>query len=167
MDLSKIERYMIANQLKILEKLYPDEANYYSQHRKAIEEGYALHYSWIFEHIMDGLTIDECKEVLDILDMFRALRDAYERLEDKNIIDFNKIKFIGFDGNYETKYLMYATYFIVDLNRYDELKVKGKYPDFNSHVPMIDKYRSMLSKWKDSRNKYELSKDDLIRIIEN
>lgn len=43
MELSKLERLNLINQFFILEKLYPEDANYYATHRKAIQEGYKLH----------------------------------------------------------------------------------------------------------------------------
>lgn len=39
MKLSKLERLILANQFKILEALYPDDAESYENNRKAIEEG--------------------------------------------------------------------------------------------------------------------------------
>ncbi|MFA0674070.1 YfbU family protein, partial [Vibrio sp. 10N.222.51.A6] len=40
MKLDKKERLALVNQFLILEKLYPEEADYYAQHRQAISEGY-------------------------------------------------------------------------------------------------------------------------------
>jgi hypothetical protein len=51
MELSIKERLGFIYQLRILEALYPDEANHYANHRTALEEGYALHYDWIVEHL--------------------------------------------------------------------------------------------------------------------
>jgi len=53
--MDKLKRYELINQLLILEKLYPDEANYYSKNRKALEYGFELHYSWLTENLSDGL----------------------------------------------------------------------------------------------------------------
>ena len=52
----KLKRYELINQLLILEKLYPEDADYYSKNRKALENGYELHYSWLTENISDGLS---------------------------------------------------------------------------------------------------------------
>lgn len=85
MKLSKVERLMLVNQYLILEGLYPDEKEFYANNRKAIEEGFELHYSDLFAGISDKtLTEKECREVLDILDMFRAITFSYEKL---NILD--------------------------------------------------------------------------------
>ena len=42
--MDKLKRFELINQLLILEKLYPDEADHYAQNRKALEYGFELHY---------------------------------------------------------------------------------------------------------------------------
>ncbi|RYE52211.1 MAG: YfbU family protein [Sphingobacteriales bacterium] len=148
MELSKLERVNLINQFLTLEKLYPEEATYYARHRKALEEGYVLHYKWIFEHLHPDMSERDCKEVLDILDMYRAITFAYfEAYETKKIED-HKYRFPGFDGNEECEQLAYTSYFIVDLDRYNELNYNKEFPSFNSHYPMMPKYRAMLDVWK-------------------
>jgi uncharacterized protein YfbU (UPF0304 family) len=166
MDLTLQERLLIANQLKMLEKLYPDEADYYSKHRKAIENGYKLHYAWLVEHFSDEMTEEECREVLDILDMYRVLTFSYQKLKDKSGIDEQDIRFRGFDGNNETNQYSYVQYFVIDLERYNELRYGGEYPNFNSHCLMTEKYRRMLSAWKIHKDKFELNKKQIKEILE-
>lgn len=166
MELDKKDRLILSNQLKILEKLYPEESDYYARHRKALEEGYALHYNWLFENIYDEMSAEECKEVLDILDMYRAITFSYQKLEDKGELKSHYyLKFSGFDGNNETKQMAYAQYFMIDLDRYKELRYDQPSPDLNSHMQMMPKYRNMLSKWKNCKDKHPLSKDDIELIL--
>src|SRR5690242_1171594 len=106
MKLTRIERWMLSNQFAILAKLYPDGADGYQLMRDVVEHGYELHYDWILPHIYDGediMTSKECKEILDILDMFRALKDSYQALSDKSAIETHWTAFRGFDGNTEAK----------------------------------------------------------------
>ena len=166
MKLEKIERLILGNQFRILEKLYPDEADYYSKHRKAIEEGYVLHYEWAFEQLFDELSEEECKEVLDVLDMYRAITSSYEKIKDKHTIDSPFLKFKGFDGNNESKLMGYTQYFINVLERYEELKYDQPYADFNSHARMMDNYRRMLDEWKRCKDRFNLSNEELQRILE-
>lgn len=165
MDLSINERLILSNQFKILEKLYPDEANYYAQHRKAIENGYKLHYGWLAEHLYDEMTEEECREVIDILDMYRALTFSYKDLDDKSEIDEKEIRFPGFDGNNETSQLSYTNYFIIDLGRFNELRDNSEFPDFNSHCLMMDKYKRMLNAWNQCPDKHHLGKDQIVKIL--
>ena len=145
MKLDLKDRLLISNQLKILEKLYPEEAAYYSKHRTAIENGYELHYPWLVEHFYEEMSEAECKEILDILDMYRAITFSSKNIQDLTGIDDYWLKFKGFDGNHEVKQLGYARYFIVDLERYEELKYGMEFPTFNSHSRTLEKYRSMLN----------------------
>jgi len=166
MKLDKKERLALVNQFLILEKLYPDGANYYADHRKALEEGYELHYGWIFENISDGLTEDECKNVLNILDMYSALHYSSTKSESDKFKDHSWVKFQGFDGNNESSYRAYCRYFIVDLNRFKELCYDQDFPDFNSHMPSIPKYNAMLDIWLEMKRPFELNADQAIAILE-
>lgn len=166
MELTKKERLIIANQLKILEKLYPEEADYYAKNRKALEEGYGLHYSSLTDHFYEEMSKEKCQEVLDILDMYRAITYSYQSLEDKSEINQCWLRFRGFDGNNEGKQCSYTQYFILDLGRFEELKYGNKYPNFNSHAQVLDKYRRMLAVWESFDKKWEIDKDRLIQVLE-
>jgi len=165
MDLTLKDRLIIVNQLKILEKLYPDEAKYYSAQRKAIENGYKLHYDDLVAYFLDEMSEDESNEVLSILSMYRALTFSYQRLADKSGIKSDDIRFPGFDGNNEASQYLYTQYFIIDLERFDELKYGHENPDLNSHAQKLDKYRRMLNVWNRYENTHELSKEQIIAIL--
>ena len=141
--MDKLKRYELINQLLILEKLYPEEADYYAKNRKALEYGFALHYSWLTENLSEGLTAEECKEVLDIMDMYRSITFSWSRLHPDEETP-NNIKFKGFDGNNESSLRSYVQYFIMDLERFDELKYGQSFPSFNSHTRMLERYQNQL-----------------------
>lgn len=165
MELTKKERLSFTYQLLILEKLYPEEADHYAKHRKALEEGYALHYDWMVEHLYDELSEAECREVLDVLDMYRAIDTTFKSLESSDVLRQHYLaKFRGYDGNNETAQMGYARYFIVDLDRYSELK-ETEYPYFNSHAPMIESYRAMLVRWRECPNKFSMSRAELSTVL--
>lgn len=164
MKLSRVERWILSNQFAILVKLYPDEADSYDQMREIVEKGYELHYDWISEHIYEDnyiMTSEECTEVLDILDMFRALKYAYEELTDKSDVDDLWVRFHGFDGNTETKYLGYARFLIDREGRFTNL---DRGDNLNSHMPVLDIYRRMVQKWRKSKDPQKLTKEDIARI---
>lgn len=168
--LSKIERLMLSNQYRILEALHPDDADYYKNTRTALEEGFELHYNEIFQGFAENeLTTDECREVLDILDMYRAITFSSNKLnaEDINEIDSFYLKFEGFDLNdeYEGKRVIYARYFINDLDRFQELKYGNSYADCNSHDERMPKYRAMLKVWSSFSDKYNLNKDQIKELL--
>lgn len=165
MELTKKERLAFIYQLRILEALYPDEAPYFAQNRTALENGFSLHYSDMLESLNDELSPAECKEVLNILDMYRAITFGLRDLdEDDALHNHHRAKFIGFDGNNEGQLMAYVRYFIVDLNRYDELK-EGRFPRFNSHMPMLNTYQEMLKRWMSIDGKHSLSRDDIVTVL--
>ncbi|MEK7525880.1 MAG: YfbU family protein [Patescibacteria group bacterium] len=167
MKLTKTERWILSNQYRILEALYPHEAASFAEKREALESGYELEYSQMSQHIYDDedtLSGTECREVIEILSMFRSLNDAYSNLKDKKGVDKMDIQFVGFDGNspIEVKYLSYARFFCESGGgRFSELR-RGNL--FNSHHSTLDIYRRMLDEWEKSSKKYELSKEDVLRI---
>ena len=165
MELSRVERWILSNQFRILEALYPDEADYHRQNREAIERGFALHYNEAAQHVCDdedAIPHEECGEVVAILGMFSAIKRSYDLMEDKSGIEAWTTSFSGFDGISETNQMTYARYFCGrNGGIFSEL---DKGDDFNSHAPTLDSYRRMLSEWANSDNKPQLSKEELIRI---
>ncbi len=65
-------------------EVVPEDSEYYEVHRKALQEGYELHYEWITENLFDGLSSEECKEVLDILDMYSCIKKMLWELRRQN-----------------------------------------------------------------------------------
>ena len=162
MELTLKERVVLANQFRILEALYPDEAEAFSNHRKALENGYSHQYSWIVQYFdQNEMSEEECKEVRDILDMHRALKRSYERLQDTEGVSEDDIKFRGFDGNNESRLFGYTDYIINDLGRYEEQRDSS----LNSHMPSIARYRMMLTEWNECEDKYSLGREDILRMV--
>ena len=163
MKLSRSERWILSNQYRILEKLQADETEvaYFRRCREVIDSGYEIEYGWIADYIVDEeqcLTREDCKEVLEILDMHRDLKYSYGELADKTGIDEADIFFGGFDGNSEVKMLGYLHH----------LRKEGKYDmldpgqdDFNSHISMLGAYRGMLVVWKALRERRGVRRDSL------
>lgn len=165
MELSKKERLGLIYQLRILEALYPDEAEHFSENREALESGYSLHYEWLFQSLSDDLSPEACREVLDVLDMYRAITFGLQNLaDDDSLKTHHRAKFRGFDGNNEGQLMGYVRYFIMDLGRFEELK-EGKFPSFNSHMPMLETYRRMLTVWRSFSDKFVLSRDDIAALL--
>lgn len=164
MKLTRVERWILSNQYRILEALDTDEADSYAEVRQALEEGYEAEYEDFAQHISEHeMSEEECREVTDILSMFSTLHYAYEDLEDKSGIEEWRVRFAGFDGNNETRQMAYARYFCESGGgRYTEL---DRGDGFNSHCPVIDRYRSMLEEWRKSPNPNKLTKVDIVRIV--
>jgi len=166
MELSKKERLSLINQFLILEKLYPGEASYYEQHRIALQHGFQLHYGWILENVWDDLSEKECRKVLDALDLYRGIVSSFNALPEKDGLSESTVRFPGFDGNNEPHYLAYARYFIVDLDRYEELIRGQEYPGFNSHCPMLETYGRMTLLWSSWHRPYNMSAAQIRTLLE-
>jgi uncharacterized protein YfbU (UPF0304 family) len=163
MQLSRVERLLLANQYRMLEVLVPDEADAYARFREALEWGYEGEYEDIAKNVYaDGLSLDACAEVINILDMFSALKRGYERLDDKPDVREIWVKFPGFSGNDETMQMAYARFFCAK-GRFQDL---DRGDDFNSHIPLLGAYRRMLREWlpMPSERRYNLTRDDIVRI---
>ena len=161
MELTKKERLILANQFRILEQIDPKEADFYQKAYTILQKGYALEYDSLVEWFHDDLTKEECREVIEILEMHSRLDYAYRRLGDKTGIDEVRLRFRGFDGNNETGQMSYADFLI---------HREGKWRDFasmdlNSHCPTLDRYRRMLGQWRPYVGTLELSREDILRII--
>lgn len=165
MELTKTERLILLNQFRILKSLNPNEDNY-DYALEVLEKGYEYHYK---EIIQDSLLIEEfpfnsSQLVLDILYMFSSMRLAYNKLSDKSNIVESKIRFPGFcssSGGFEAKCLSYARFYV---NQQGGLfRELGNIE--NSDINRIPYYREMLAEFEKSQNKFDLTKEDIIRII--
>lgn len=165
MKLTRAQRWTLSNQYRILEALYPDEAEDLRHTREALESGYELAYPPV-NISEDGVTEEECREVVDILDMHRALHFSYGRLEDKKGIKEGDVRFRGFDGNNETKYLSYARYFCGLDGGGERFKELDRGDGFNSHMPVVDMYRRMLAVWMGQLDRrHDLTKAEIQLVL--
>lgn len=124
------------------------------------------------EFYEDELSIEECRYVLDILEMYRGIIYSFIELTRNNnlkSLSENDVVFPGFDGNddKECLYLGYARYFVKDLGRYDEIQ-DHTMDDFNSHMPMCGKYDRMLAVWHKLSNpeRYRMSEDTIKEVLD-
>ncbi|ESX83475.1 YfbU family protein [Mesorhizobium sp. LSHC412B00] len=146
---SRLDRLSLSNQMRILEALYPDEAEGIAVQREAIERGYEILYGWDMDHIYDDdnvMTVDESSEVWDTLDMFDAINRFVSKTEDEEIKNSPFTKFMGYDGNNEGKFMAFTAYTIERLKRFEYVPtLKKNY--WNSHMPVRDTYKRMLKEW--------------------
>ncbi len=170
MELSKLERYFLSNQLRILEALYPNEADEFAVQREAVEQGYSFIYEMGMDHILDdedAMTPEEAREVWNAMDMFlsidRTIQDlGLEELQNKHITRFR-----GYDGNNESKFMGFAAFTVERLGRFTHLPLKEELY-FNSHMPTREIYARMLTEWRkiDYQNRFPMKKEDLMTVLE-
>lgn len=169
MKLTRTERWILSNQYRILEKLYPEDADAFRDAQDALNSGYELEYGHLAERIYaekHTLNEDECREVLDILAMFRDLKYGYKEVggEKGTGVEEWLVQFSGFDGNNESSHLGYCRYICDPKHgRFQEL---DRGDDYNSHMPSLDRYRRMLDEWRprSERGHGKLTAEDIRAI---
>jgi uncharacterized protein YfbU (UPF0304 family) len=150
-----------------------------------------LDFDFIWDSVMDddawalawqhtGLQLDEktppdVNRVADLLQMWDVLERSFEALspaEQKRVSDeptvLGSVKFVGFDGNNETRLMHIARIFTRKLDRWERFKDR----DLNSHAPTIDSYARMHRAFEPmwdamvkSSGPYDLSADQIIAVM--
>lgn len=167
MKLTKVERWILANQYKILEHLDPDNAKEYQVMQEVLENGYELEYDWKTQHLYDGddvVTEEKGRYVIRVMAMYDALQRSYERLADKEGIEERALAFPGFDGNNEGEYLSYARFLREREGKFTH--VKDDSDNLNSHFPTLEVYDRMREVWAQLGEKHELSRDEIRAILD-
>lgn len=167
--LSRLERYFLSNQLRILEALYPEEAADLAVRREAIERGYEMLYGWDMEHIYSGddvMTAAESSEVWDTLDMFDSINRSVEKIGKDDLRKHIFYKFAGYDGNNETKFMSFAAFTVERLKRFEYVQLNR--PGYwNSHLPVRDIYKRMLSEWRKipQERRFDLTETEVRAVL--
>ena len=164
MKLSRTERWMLANQYRILAALDPARAARYDDCVVALEKGYAKVIDRMAAHVSrDDTDHKESEEVDEILTMFDSIQRAYRVLEDPYGIDRAQLQFPGFDAKTEGDYLGYAK-FLLEREHWPEHLDAAR--DLDTHTPMLRQYRRMVDEWKRRARDGEVSQRDLGAIVD-
>lgn len=162
------EKISLINQYKILSKLYPEEESHYQELISIIENGYSIFYSQFKDWISDDLPEDECKFVLNILNLYRAIEDTKRKNKNSSLAQHSYSYFQGFDGNEESEYLGFAYFLIKTQGKFAEQQdYLTENDNLNSHCPMKEKYERMLEKWKEYPKLFSLTPEQVIEILDS
>lgn len=165
--LTKLDRVFLINQLRILEALYPDEAEDLGVRREVLERGYEMLYAWDYEYVYDGsdrMSAEESQEVWDTLDMFDAIQRSMPQGFDTE--PYPITKFAGYDGNNEGKFMSFAQFTVERLKRFEYVPMQ-KAGYWNSHMPTRPAYRRMLAEWKskDTLHRFAMPQEELKQVL--
>lgn len=139
----------------------------------AIHGGHLWALEWEYTGIFHGddTKEPELEETGEILAMWSVLEHAYSKLDEAGRTEFkeavgewpSEVKFCGFDGNNESRYMSIARFMIDKMDRFVEFK--GRY--LNAHMPTLDMHRRMLRVFRSGRGMtYDsLSFDGLVAIV--
>jgi uncharacterized protein len=162
MELTKLERLILTNQFRILEKLDPNSARQSQSACEILRHGYSLEYDTLAAFCSDEISRATCEEVRDILDLYRALKKALRELPAGSLTP-EDATFKGFDGNEESEHFGYTLFLIETLGKWGESKTSEP----NSHSPMIHRYRPMVERWKKCSDKWDLTVTDVTGILDS
>lgn len=167
MKISKSDRLVLINQYRILSNLDKSEADHYEELIKILESGYAIFYSQLDEWISDEMPEEESRLVLDVLDLYRAIEDVKRASKDSRLLTHSYSYFKGFDGNNETEHMGFCRFLIEKQGKFQEQKqYLLKNDNLNSHVPMREKYSRMLEVARHLPNKWTMSVDEALRVLD-
>ncbi|MCX7208072.1 MAG: YfbU family protein [Proteobacteria bacterium] len=159
-NLSKVERLILANQYEILGELRQEE--YYSRLAVSLREGHKWLYMKIFDSVSDDLSDADREHVFAILGIYGDMRDSYKELQDKSGIDEHELNFLGFDGNNEVELCSFT----------DALFENGHFTNTigrlrkNSHSPTTQIYRRMIQCWQElGKPNYPYSREQITAIL--
>lgn len=159
MDLKYNEKVFLSNQFKILSLLYgikgnESEAKNYELAAEGINFGLGdeafMNIELPDDHDMDK----KSKEyVFEVLEMYNKIYGVYQNKlseKERESLDINDIKFIGFDGNSSQGLLYFCNYLMDDLNRFGRLGsfIKEHHWERNSHGDDDAKLKKMVEKYK-------------------
>lgn len=143
-SLTPFERLSLMNQLAIMKKLDPENAEDYENQIRILHSGYSVLYEEVFHNVYEEMPLEECEYVFDVLDMHRTLINSFEALKDKQGLAADDVRFQGFDGNNETKRWAFAEY-LQKTGRWKETLVGG----LNSHsMTTMHRYPEMLKRFE-------------------
>lgn len=163
MKLTRTERWILANQYRILAKLEPENAATYRHYVEALERGYANVIDRLSEHVLrDDTTHRESDEVDEILEMYDALQRSFRTLEDPFGIEEWRVRFPGFDPKEEADYLGYAHFALSREGRHPNLATEG---NLSTPSPMLKQYRRMMDEWKKRGGSGQLDHDGIVAIL--
>lgn len=168
-DNGKVAEYLI---YQILQKsLKDDYTNYFDKHYDYSDVNFAFHFEGLLK-LMSGEenAVNECKEVLDILEMYNTIIKYYKSLEHKDKLTDEKVAFPGFDDLNETNHYYFAWLFLKTLNKYPIVEEFTQTDDLKTHCSILPKYRAMLRKWSEIKscgiNMGLLNESQIIEILD-
>lgn len=156
LELSLKERLLLANQYQILSRIAGNdlEAGMYNELAIIFTNGYVRDYEDSIELFSDELSNEECKFVIDVLELYRDLYWSWEKsIEIQNNIRKQDVLFKGFDLNdsVQVKYYSYYQFMVGIQGKWNEIKQlieEKEIAGYNSHGfgPSMSKLSKMISR---------------------
>ncbi|CAH8217463.1 YfbU family protein [Vibrio aestuarianus] len=164
MEMTNAQRLILSNQYFLMSQMDPNNANKYKRLQTIVERGYELQMRELNKEF-GCLTEAECREVIDILEMYHAMQESHKMLADCDgkEVDQRRLQFLGFDIAREAQLVHYVRFLVDSEGLYTQFDKADHH--FNSQMPMLDKYRRMLTTWRNCPRQYHLSAAEFKQIF--
>ncbi|CAH8216329.1 MULTISPECIES: YfbU family protein [Vibrio] len=164
MEMTNAQRLILSNQYFLMSQMDPNNANKYKRLQTIVERGYELQMRELNKEF-GCLTEAECREVIDILEMYHAMQESHKMLADCDgkEVDQRRLQFLGFDIAREAQLVHYVRFLVDSEGLYKQFDKADHH--FNSQMPMLDKYRRMLTTWRNCPRQYHLSAAEFKQIF--
>lgn len=164
MEMTDAQRLILSNQYYLMSRLTPDNSEKYQRLQTIVERGYGLQMQELNKEF-GCITEDECREIINIMEMYHAMQESNKMLGDaeRNNVDQRRLMFLGFDIASEAQQVNYVRFLVESEGLYTQFE-KGDH-HFNAQMPMLDKYRRMLTTWQNCPRQYHLSAAEFKQIF--
>ncbi|MCJ2375379.1 YfbU family protein [Vibrio sp. ZSDZ34] len=164
MEMTNAQRLILSNQYYLMAKLTPENAAKYQRLQTIVERGYELQMREMNKEF-GCLVEDECREVINVMEMYHAMQESNKMLtdEERKDVDQRRLQFLGFDIATEAQLVNYVRFLVDSEGLYPQFDKADHH--FNSQMPMLDKYRRMLITWRNCPRQYHLSAAEFTQIF--
>ncbi|GAB7219814.1 YfbU family protein [Vibrio comitans] len=164
MEMTNAQRLILSNQYYLMSKLSPENKDKYERLQTIVERGYGLQMREL-DKDFGAISESECREVIDIMEMYHAMQESFNMLataEQANV-DKRRLMFLGFDIATEASIVNYVRFLTESEGLYPQFDKADHH--FNSQMPMLDKYRRMLTTWRNCPRQYHLCATEIAQIF--
>ena len=164
MDMTNAQRLILSNQYYLMSQMDPANAEKYQRQQLIVERGYELQIREL-DKDFGCITEAECREIIDFMEMYHAMQESYNMLvpECQAKVDARRLQFLGFDIATEAQQVNYVRFLTASEGLYPQFDKADHH--FNSQMTMTDKYRRMLTTWRNCPRQYHLCSTEMAQIF--
>ncbi|MCG9559116.1 YfbU family protein [Vibrio kanaloae] len=164
MEMTNAQRLILSNQYYLMSQMDPENSTKYQRLQTIVERGYELQMQELNKEF-GCLTEAECREIIDIMEMYHAMQESHKMLEnqERTEVDQRRLQFLGFDITSEVQRTHYVRFLVGSEGLYPQFDKADHH--FNSQMPMLEKYRRMLTTWRNCPRQYHLCATELSQIF--
>ncbi|MEZ8832925.1 YfbU family protein [Vibrio cyclitrophicus] len=164
MEMTNAQRLILSNQYYLMSQMNPENSAKYQRLQTIVERGYELQMRELNKEF-GCLTEAECREIIDMMEMYHAMQESNKMLaeQERAEVDQRRLQFLGFDIASEAQIVHYVRFLVDSEGLYPQFDKADHH--FNSQMPMLEKYRRMLTTWRNCPRQYHLCSTELSQIF--